>query len=99
MHYRGFKFTLWGGSVCLLIGSWLRYAGTIMSSPSYVLVMVGQVLTGIASAAPLVLPSFYTNVWFTGDGKIGANAIMSLSNPFGAAVSIEESILPRSVLV
>ena len=93
MHHIGFQFTFLVGSGGLALGSWLRYIGSRTSPPNYALTMVGQVILGITGAIPLSLPSHYTNLWFNGNGKVAANAIMSLANPTGAAVCFENSSL------
>jgi hypothetical protein len=51
-------------------------------------VMVGQILTGLAQPFVLAAPTRYSDMWFTEDGRIGATALASLANPFGAAVCI-----------
>jgi len=50
-------------------------------------VMVGQILTGLAQPFVLAAPTRYSDMWFTEGGRIGATALASLANPFGAAVS------------
>ncbi|PVH81105.1 putative cell surface receptor/MFS transporter [Cadophora sp. DSE1049] len=87
MHRTGFRFTFLFGAAGLSVGSWLRYAGARTTGPSYALTIVGQVIMGMAGAVPISLPSHYTNLWFSGNSRIAANAIMSLSNPTGGAVA------------
>jgi hypothetical protein len=48
--------------------------------------MFGQILTGIAQPFALCAPTRYSDIWFTGGGRVAATALTSLSNPFGAAV-------------
>lgn len=93
MHHIGFRVTFLIGSGGLTIGSWLRYTGSRTSPPSYAATMVGQLILGISGAVTLSLPSHYTCLWFSGNGKVAANAIMSLSNPAGAAVSLKHFCL------
>lgn len=93
LHRTGFRFTFLFGATGLSVGSWLRYAGARTKGPSYALTIVGQVVMGIAGAVPISLPSHYTNLWFDGNSRIAANAIMSLSYPTGGAVCVEHSFL------
>jgi hypothetical protein len=48
--------------------------------------MFGQILTGLAQPFVLSAPSRYADLWFTNRGRVAANAVISLANPFGAAV-------------
>ena len=48
--------------------------------------MVGQILTGLAQPFVLAAPTRYSDMWFTEGGRVGATALASLANPFGAAV-------------
>ncbi|KAH8621506.1 MFS general substrate transporter [Alternaria alternata] len=47
--------------------------------------MVGQILTGLAQPFVLAAPTRYSDMWFTEGGRVGATALASLANPFGAA--------------
>jgi FLVCR family MFS transporter 7 len=87
VHHYSFRATFLIGAAGLLIGCWLRYAGSMVTPPNYTLTMVGQVVIGITGSIPMTLPSHYTNLWFDETGKVGANAPMSLASPAGAAVS------------
>lgn len=48
--------------------------------------MFGQILTGLAQPFVLAAPTRYSDLWFTGAGRVAATAIMSLANPFGGAL-------------
>ncbi len=73
-------------SVLLLVGNWLRYAGTRCSPPSFPLVMTGQILIGLAQPFVLAAPTHYSNMWFSPAGRCSATAVASLANPFGGAL-------------
>ena len=49
----------------------------------------------IGFAQPFVLgaPAYYSDLWFTSKGRVTANALISLSNPLGAAVRPYRSAL------
>ncbi|KAH8586790.1 putative cell surface receptor/MFS transporter [Bisporella sp. PMI_857] len=87
MYHVGFRATFLVGSGGLALGSWIRYLGSRISPPSYALTMVGQAILGMTGAIPLSLPSHYTNLWCSGNGKVAANAIMTLANPTGAVLA------------
>lgn len=48
--------------------------------------MVGQILIGVAQPFILSVPTYYSDLWFTSTGRISATALVSMSNPFGAAL-------------
>lgn len=48
--------------------------------------MVGQIMIGIAQPFILSVPTYYSDLWFTSEGRISATALVSMSNPFGAAL-------------
>ncbi|KAH8586800.1 major facilitator superfamily domain-containing protein 7-b [Bisporella sp. PMI_857] len=73
-------------SMLLLAGNWTRYAGTRATGGHFRVVMLGQVLCGLAQPFALSAPSRYSDLWFTASGRIAATAVMSLANPFGAAL-------------
>ena len=71
----------------VLVGNWIRFAGSHSSDGgNFGVVMFGQVLTGAAQTFVLSAPTTYSDLWFTSRGRVGATALMSLANPFGAAL-------------
>jgi FLVCR family MFS transporter 7 len=65
----------------------MRYAGAHSGDGGiFGLVMFGQILIGLAQPFVLAAPSRYSDLWFTNRGRVAATAIMSLANPFGAAL-------------
>lgn len=88
----------------LLVGNWIRYAGT--RSNTFGVVMFGQILTGIAQPFVLSAPTRYSDLWFSDRGRVSATALASLANPFGAALGqlinpawvTEASDIPNMVL-
>lgn len=85
---RGPKGSILWSSGLLLLGNWIRYAGTRAASRPYGVVMFGQLLTGFAQPFVLAAPTRYSDLWFTESGRVSATALASLANPFGAAVGI-----------
>ncbi|KAJ5935368.1 MFS-type transporter [Penicillium verhagenii] len=73
-------------STLLLIGNWLRYAGTRADGGIFGLAMFGQILIGLAQPFCLCAPTRYSDLWFTDKGRTSATAIASLANPLGAAL-------------
>ncbi|OQE43557.1 hypothetical protein PENCOP_c003G07014 [Penicillium coprophilum] len=70
----------------LLIGNWLRYAGTRANGGIFGLAMFGQILIGFAQPFCLCAPTRYSELWFSDHGRTSATAVASLANPLGAAL-------------
>ncbi|KAJ5815057.1 hypothetical protein N7474_006834 [Penicillium riverlandense] len=70
----------------LLIGNWLRYAGTRANGGIFGLAMFGQILIGLAQPFCLCAPTRYSDLWFSDRGRTSATALASLANPLGAAL-------------
>ncbi|CAO2655813.1 Nn.00g046160.m01.CDS01 [Neocucurbitaria sp. VM-36] len=85
--HRGPKDSIIAASVLLLLGNWIRYAGTKANGGIFGLVMFGQILTGLAQPFVLAAPTRYSDMWFTERGRVGATALASLANPFGGALA------------
>ncbi|KAH6842999.1 major facilitator superfamily domain-containing protein [Chaetomium sp. MPI-CAGE-AT-0009] len=83
----GPKKSIVTAAALLLVGNWIRYAGSHSSSGGiFGVVMFGQILTGLAQPFVLAAPSRYSDLWFTNRGRVAATALSSLANPFGAAL-------------
>ncbi|EFQ94624.1 hypothetical protein CFE70_000156 [Pyrenophora teres f. teres 0-1] len=85
--HRGPKPSLIAGSVLILLGNWIRYAGTQIEGGKFPVVMVGQILCGLAQPFVLAAPTRYSDLWFTTKGRIGATAVASMASPVGGAVA------------
>ncbi|KAJ5505821.1 Major facilitator superfamily domain general substrate transporter [Penicillium expansum] len=70
----------------LLVGNWLRYAGTRANGGIFGLAMFGQILIGFAQPFCLCAPTRYSELWFSDKGRTSATAVASLANPLGAAL-------------
>jgi len=87
--HRGPKLSVMTSAALLLLGNWIRYAGSFRNENdggNYGVVMFGQILTGLAQPFVLAAPTRYSDMWFTTRGRVGATAMMSLANPLGAAL-------------
>lgn len=82
----GPKLSLTVSAVLLLLGNWIRYAGTRAGNSIFGLAMFGQILIGLAQPFCLSAPTRYSDLWFTGKGRTSATAIATLANPFGGAL-------------
>lgn len=72
-------------SACLLLaGNWIKYGGA--NSNTFAVVMLGQLLIGLAQPFVLAAPTTYSDLWFSPQGRTAATAVTSLANPFGAAL-------------
>ena len=74
-------------SVLVLLGNWIRYAGAKADDGYFGVVMLGQIVSGLAQPFVLAAPTRYSDLWFTSRGRISATAIATLANPLGGAVS------------
>lgn len=70
----------------LLVGNWLRYAGTRANGGIFGLAMFGQFIIGLAQPFCLCAPTRYSDLWFSDRGRTSATAVASLANPLGAAL-------------
>ncbi|KAL9136399.1 MAG: hypothetical protein Q9175_002385 [Cornicularia normoerica] len=86
LHTGGPRLAIITASILVLLGNWIRYAGTRTSPPSFGLTMFGQFLIGLAQPFVLSAPTRYSDIWFTPSGRVSATAIASLANPFGGAL-------------
>ena len=91
LHRSPKESILWASGL-LLVGNWIRYAGTKASGGMFGVVMFGQILTGLAQPFVLAASTRYSDMWFTEQGRVGATALASLANPFGGAVSSSNPI-------
>ncbi|KXJ86307.1 major facilitator superfamily domain-containing protein [Microdochium bolleyi] len=85
--HMGPKPSIITASVLMLVGNWIRYAGSHSSEGgNYGVTMAGQIITGLAQPFVLSAPTRYSDLWFTDRGRITATAVASLANPFGGAI-------------
>ncbi|PGG96461.1 hypothetical protein AJ79_09586 [Helicocarpus griseus UAMH5409] len=82
----GPKQSLTVAAVLILVGNWIRYAGTRAGNSIFGVAMFGQILIGFAQPFCLSAPTRYSDLWFTGHGRTSATAIATLANPFGGAL-------------
>ncbi|KAJ4371443.1 hypothetical protein N0V83_004660 [Neocucurbitaria cava] len=85
--HRSPRDSIIAASVLLLVGNWIRYAGTKANGGMFGVVMFGQILIGFAQPFVLAAPTRYSDMWFTERGRVGATALASLANPFGGALA------------
>ncbi|KAK5136094.1 hypothetical protein LTR08_004144 [Meristemomyces frigidus] len=106
LHKGGPKPSILVASALVLLGNWIRYAGTRASPSKFGVVMFGQILIGFAQPFVLAAPTRYSNLWFSDTGRVSATALASLANPFGGALgqligplwATSESGIPTMVL-
>ncbi|KYK55036.1 Major Facilitator Superfamily protein [Drechmeria coniospora] len=85
--HRGPKLSFMVAAVLLLIGNWVRYAGSSSAAGGHIApVMVGEILIGFAQPFVLAAPTRYSDLWFTNRGRVAATAVASLANPLGGAL-------------
>ncbi|OAX83517.1 hypothetical protein ACJ72_02111 [Emergomyces africanus] len=82
----GPKRSLTVAAVLLLLGNWIRYAGTRAGKSIFGVAMLGQILIGLAQPFCLSAPTRYSDQWFTGKGRTSATALGTLANPLGGAL-------------
>ncbi|CAM1506400.1 Fc.00g060410.m01.CDS01 [Cosmosporella sp. VM-42] len=85
--HRGPKLAFMTAAVLILVGNWIRYAGSTRKDGGHIAhAMVGEIIIGFAQPFILAAPTRYSDLWFTHRGRVGATALTSLANPFGAAL-------------
>jgi FLVCR family MFS transporter 7 len=85
--HRGPKLSIMVSAVLIIIGNWIRYAGShSKSGGSIAPVMAGEIIIGFAQPFILAAPTRYSDLWFTSRGRVTATAVASLANPLGAAL-------------
>ncbi|RPA73167.1 MFS general substrate transporter [Ascobolus immersus RN42] len=85
LHHLSLRTTIRATSALMLLGFWLRYAGARASS--YPLLLTGQILVGLAQPAVLATPNYFAAQWFSPSARTTVTAVVSLSNPLGAALA------------
>lgn len=106
LNRSGTKASILVSSGLILVGNWIRYAGTRASPPRYGVVVFGQVLIGFAQPFVLAAPTRYSNTWFSDTGRVSATAVATLANPLGGALgqligplwATTEQAIPHMVL-
>jgi MFS family permease len=84
LNKSGPKASIIAAACLVLVGNWVRYAGT--RTTHFGVVMFGQVLVGLAQPFVLSAPTRYSDLWFSERGRVSATAVASLANPFGGAL-------------
>ncbi|TQV98104.1 hypothetical protein V2A60_006208 [Cordyceps javanica] len=85
--HRSPRIAIIASAVLMLIGNWIRYAGSKdRSGGQYSYAMAGTIVIGLAQPFVLGAPSAYSDLWFTTRGRLAATAVTSLANPFGSAL-------------
>ncbi|KAL8824422.1 MAG: hypothetical protein Q9170_008163, partial [Blastenia crenularia] len=69
LHIGGPRLALMTSSLLILVGNWIRYAGTRASPPNFAVVMFGQILIGLAQPFVLSAPTHYSSLWFSPRGR------------------------------
>ncbi|KAK2762052.1 hypothetical protein FQN54_001058 [Arachnomyces sp. PD_36] len=70
----------------ILLGNWVRYAGTRANGGNFGVAMFGQILIGFAQPFCLCAPTRFSDQWFSDRGRTSATAFASLANPLGGAL-------------
>ena len=92
----GVRLTLFSGSALNCLGGWLRYLGAVAAASSrpglgFAVLMLGQVLAGLAQPCFTNLPARISSDWFAPSQRDLATVVASLSNALGVAAG---SVLP-----
>jgi hypothetical protein len=88
-HHHGLRISLALAALLLLLGNWIRYAGSTSKAENggkFAYAMAGEILIGFAQPFVLAAPTRYSDLWFTNRGRVAATALTTLANPFGAAL-------------
>ncbi|KII92526.1 hypothetical protein PLICRDRAFT_155111 [Plicaturopsis crispa FD-325 SS-3] len=85
----GFRRCCDVGAASILIGAWVRYAGTAHSlskGGAYALLFISQFIASISQPIFQVLGPKYSETWFDLQGRTTATMIIAISNPIGSAL-------------
>lgn len=82
----GPKASIMAAASLILVGNWIRYAGTRATQGHFGVVVFGQVIIGFAQPFCLAAPTRYSDMWFSDTGRVSATAVASLANPLGGAL-------------
>lgn len=85
--HRGPKPAFLVAAFLMLIGNWVRYAGSTKTDGGQIAyAMAGEILIGFSQPFILAAPTRYSDLWFTDRGRVAATAVTSLANPLGGAL-------------
>lgn len=88
VHHTGLKCAILIGAAGLCVGGWIRYVGAVVIKGGYPVTFFAQLLIGMAGPITLIVPTHYSELWFSPKGRVSAIALMTLANPAGIAVSV-----------
>ncbi|GJE88914.1 MFS general substrate transporter [Phanerochaete sordida] len=84
------RITCYIATSILVLSAWIRYAGVARSlnrQSAYALMMVGQVLAGVAQPAFQVIGPLYSERWFDLKSRTTMTMLMSIANPIGSGLA------------
>ncbi|ETN43374.1 uncharacterized protein HMPREF1541_02533 [Cyphellophora europaea CBS 101466] len=84
LHHHGPRLAILFSAALTLAGNGVKYGGT--ASNNFAVMLVGQMIIGLAQPFALSSATSYSNLWFSPAGRTAATALISLANPFGAAI-------------
>lgn len=80
------------GAVCLVLGTWIRFIGVSRHHKNdYGIIVIGQLILGIAEPIFLIVGPKFSQAWFDFDGRTTVTMLVSVANPVGAGLG---QILP-----
>lgn len=85
----GIRRACFFGAFLFLCSAWIRYAGTIGGlrvGGAYTLILIGQIISGVAQPVFQVLIPSYSEKWFDLKGRTTATMLISIANPIGNAI-------------
>ncbi|EKM52317.1 uncharacterized protein PHACADRAFT_260633 [Phanerochaete carnosa HHB-10118-sp] len=86
----GIRLTCYFGTLLLLVSAWIRYAGSVRTldkEGAYALMMVGQLIAGVAQPVFQVLGPLYSETWFDTKSRTTVTMVASIANPVGSGIS------------
>ncbi|GJE91828.1 MFS general substrate transporter [Phanerochaete sordida] len=99
------RITCYIASFIFIVAAWIRYAGvahSLSKEGAYALMLVGQLLTGLAHPAFQVVAPAFSERWFDTKSRTTMTMLMSIANPVGGAIAqviSSHSSTPRSSLL
>ncbi|KAL7416265.1 major facilitator superfamily domain-containing protein [Mrakia frigida] len=103
----GVKYTCWGGTLFLLMATWLRVGATHDVAHGYPILVAGQIFLGFGSCLLGIIGPKFVEIWFNETSRTSATAIYSVGGVAGQLIAqlaaprliVDETRVQHGILV
>lgn len=88
LHRYGCRPAFITAGLALALGNLMQYTAVV--SVKVEVLILANMLFGAGASFVLIIPTHYSDVWFSPAGRMGATAVASLAFPAGSGVSFSE---------